>query len=208
MLTDKQQAFVVEYCKCWNASEAARRAGYSAKTAASIGAENLTKPDIAAEIDAFKAAHMMSAEETQIALTEQARGDMGDFLAQDGDMVTIDLPKAVAAKKTGLIKKLNQSRTTRTYGNGDVEVTVNTSIELYDKQAALIQIGKIHKLFTERSELSAPDGGPIRTKGEAVIEHRIDGGSAATIFDILAGIGAIQPPSDDAAPKSLHSPAS
>ena len=50
-LKDKQLAFVVEYCKDKNATQAAIRAGYSAKTAASIGAENLRKPQIRAEID-------------------------------------------------------------------------------------------------------------------------------------------------------------
>ncbi len=45
-LSDKQRAFCEHYAACLNATEAARRAGYSAKTARSIGAENLTKPDI------------------------------------------------------------------------------------------------------------------------------------------------------------------
>lgn len=45
-LTPKQRAFADFYIELGNATEAARRAGYSAKTAKSIGAENLTKPDI------------------------------------------------------------------------------------------------------------------------------------------------------------------
>ena len=45
MLSTKQQVFVEEYLRSLNATEAARRAGYSAKTARSIGSENLTKPD-------------------------------------------------------------------------------------------------------------------------------------------------------------------
>ena len=45
-LTPKQRAFADFYIELGNAAEAARRAGYSAKTAKSIGAENLTKPDI------------------------------------------------------------------------------------------------------------------------------------------------------------------
>ena len=44
--TQKQRAFVEHYLKCGNAAEAARLAGYSQKTARSIGEENLTKPDI------------------------------------------------------------------------------------------------------------------------------------------------------------------
>lgn len=45
-LTAKQQRFVDEYLKDLNATQAAIRAGYSKKTAASIGQENLTKPEI------------------------------------------------------------------------------------------------------------------------------------------------------------------
>ena len=49
-LTAKQQLFVSEYLKDLNASQAARRAGYSSKVAAEIGYENLKKPHIAAAI--------------------------------------------------------------------------------------------------------------------------------------------------------------
>lgn len=45
-LTDKQKHFVSEYLVDLNATQAAIRAGYSTKTAKSIGQENLTKPVI------------------------------------------------------------------------------------------------------------------------------------------------------------------
>lgn len=45
-LTPKQKAFADEYLKCGNATEAARRAGYSEKTAVVIGAQNLTKLNV------------------------------------------------------------------------------------------------------------------------------------------------------------------
>jgi phage terminase small subunit len=50
MLTAKQARFVDEYMVCLNGAEAARRAGYSKKTARAIASENLRKPEIAAEI--------------------------------------------------------------------------------------------------------------------------------------------------------------
>lgn len=49
-LTDKQKTFCDNYLLCMNASEAARQAGYSEKTACKIGSENLQKPDIQAYI--------------------------------------------------------------------------------------------------------------------------------------------------------------
>lgn len=46
-LTPKQDAFVKEYIlNGGNATQAAIKAGYSEKTAKSIGQENLTKPDV------------------------------------------------------------------------------------------------------------------------------------------------------------------
>ena len=50
-LTAKQQRFCDEYLIDLNATQAAIRAGYSAKTAKVIGAENLTKPAIREYID-------------------------------------------------------------------------------------------------------------------------------------------------------------
>jgi phage terminase small subunit len=50
-LTDKQKAFCVDYILHWNATKAAINAGYSEKTAHSIGHENLRKPEIAEYIE-------------------------------------------------------------------------------------------------------------------------------------------------------------
>ncbi len=50
-LSARQEAFVAEYVKDRNATRAAIRAGYSERTARSIGHENLTKPDIAAAVE-------------------------------------------------------------------------------------------------------------------------------------------------------------
>ncbi len=50
-LTLKQQKFADEYIISGNATEAAKKAGYSEKTAKAIGTENLTKPIIKNYID-------------------------------------------------------------------------------------------------------------------------------------------------------------
>src|SRR3546814_8117 len=64
-LTDKQRRFVEEYLVDLNATQAAIRAGYSKKTAASIGEENLRKPDIAKAIQEAQAARSKRTEITQ-----------------------------------------------------------------------------------------------------------------------------------------------
>ena len=54
-LTPKQERFCREYVIDLNAAAAARRAGYSERTAKSIGQENLTKPDLQARIAELQA---------------------------------------------------------------------------------------------------------------------------------------------------------
>ena len=54
-LTPRRQRFADEYVLCGSGAEAARRAGYSEKTARAIAAELLTKPDVLSAIQALKA---------------------------------------------------------------------------------------------------------------------------------------------------------
>lgn len=88
-LTPRQAAFVEEYLTCLNASEAARRAKYSERTAYAIGYENLRKPEIAAAISAGFALRAMAADEVLARIADIARGSMGDFVRVDEEEVTL-----------------------------------------------------------------------------------------------------------------------
>lgn len=55
MLNTKQLRFIEEFLISHSAADAARKAGYSVKTARSIGHELLTKPDVMAAIQARQA---------------------------------------------------------------------------------------------------------------------------------------------------------
>lgn len=78
-LTEKQRRFVDYYIETGNKTEAAKRAGYSEKTAASIGDENLRKPVIRAAIDArlkeLEDKRIAKADEVLEFLTATLRGD-------------------------------------------------------------------------------------------------------------------------------------
>lgn len=81
-MTPKQKAFAEYYLASGNASDAARKAGYSKKTAGSIGEENLKKPAISAYIrdrmaqqDAERVA---SADEVLRFYTSVMRGEVSD----------------------------------------------------------------------------------------------------------------------------------
>lgn len=79
-LTEKQKRFVDYYIETGNASEAARRAGYSEKTAGWIGQENLQKPTIKAAIDArlkeLEDKRIAKADEVMQFLTSTLRGEV------------------------------------------------------------------------------------------------------------------------------------
>lgn len=54
-LTDRQERFCREYIIDYNSTDAAIRAGYSKKTAYSIGSENLKKPELLARVRELQA---------------------------------------------------------------------------------------------------------------------------------------------------------
>lgn len=79
-LTLKQRRFIDAYIETGNATEAARRAGYSEKTAGVIGTENLIKPNIRQAIqerlDKMEAAKTATPEEVMQHLTAAMRGEI------------------------------------------------------------------------------------------------------------------------------------
>jgi len=136
--TDKQMRFIAEYLQCLNATEAARRAGYSENTAHVIGHENLRKPKIRAEIDRVMHQSAMQPDEILFRLTQQARSDMGDLLRPGESLGWLDMQRARELGVTHLIKKFRRDK------DGGI------SVELYDAQSALVHLAKIHALFADR----------------------------------------------------------
>lgn len=91
-LTRKQKVFVANFLKCWNASKAARDAGYSEKTAYAIGSELLRKPEIKAAIDAAVEQIQMSANEAILRNSEVGRADLGNFFKVIDEWTFYPLP--------------------------------------------------------------------------------------------------------------------
>lgn len=89
-LNEKQKAFCDHYIKTLNATEAAILAGYSKKTARSIGAENLTKPYIKDYIELqlakMEEARIADATEVLQYLTGVMRGEIKDQFDLDASL--------------------------------------------------------------------------------------------------------------------------
>ena len=79
-MNHRQRLFADAYIETGNATEAARRAGYSPRTANRIGSENLARPDISAYIsarlEALAAERVASADEVMRLLTAIMRGEV------------------------------------------------------------------------------------------------------------------------------------
>lgn len=87
MLNAKQQAFAEEYLKDKNATQAAKRAGYSEKTAYSIGVQLLKKSEIQ---EFLKEKQEEAAANTTITVTgivEKLREIASNPLAKDSDRI-------------------------------------------------------------------------------------------------------------------------
>lgn len=158
----KHQEFINQYIACYfNATEAYKRVyPKSSDNAARANAARLIANDnIAAEIQRRIDERTMNADEVLTRLADHARADIRDFLAVSGDGdVSLDI--GAAEGKTHLIKKVTQRHSTRTTKDTVIEDVVLT-LELHDAQAALVHIGRHHKLFTDKTELGGPDDGPI-----------------------------------------------
>ena len=87
----------------------------------------------------------MSANEVLLGLTAQARGTLGDFVVIGKGGTRIDLEKARKAGRLRLVKKLAETK----YG---------LAIELYDAQAAMVQIGRARGMFVDKTALTDPTG--------------------------------------------------
>ena len=101
-LTLKQKKFVEEYVISGNAADAARRAGYSPRTAYSIGDENLRKPEVLAYRDELlqkmESEKIAQADEVLQFLTAVMRRETGDrkALVCDGVVTQVELPTSVS----------------------------------------------------------------------------------------------------------------
>lgn len=169
-LTAKQRLFIDHYLQTWNATEAARLAGYKGNevTLGSVGWENLQKPQIKAEIEKRLDQYAMSANEVLERLSRMARGfDMTKYVSFEdkyainkdgeeylvGQVMNLDLDALQRDGYSHLVKKIKQT-------SSGIEV------EWHDQMAALVHIGKHHGLFTEKVDLTT-GGKPL---GESLLE--------------------------------------
>jgi phage terminase small subunit len=156
-LTNKQRVFVEEYLSCWNATEAALRAGYSERSARAQGSRLLTNDDISAEVERRLAEKKMTADEALTLLADMARGDIGEFMDVSGMGFSLKLLDENGERKnTRLIKKIKQKTTTfiaKSESDEDREFH-EIEFELYDAQAAIDKILRVAGKYKDSVDLN------------------------------------------------------
>lgn len=128
-LTPKQKAFADEFLKCGNATEAAKRAGYSEQSARQMGTENLSKPSISSyiqerqkQIDDERIADIA---EIQRFYSSVLRGEVKDQFGLDASLET-----RIAAGRE-LMKRFEKTETNK---NDSCGITIINNIPRPEKQ--------------------------------------------------------------------------
>ena len=156
-LTGKQRAFVLEYAKDFNATQAAIRAGYSQKTAYATGWENLRKPEIQSAVEAEFRRRSVSVDEIVARLFEQATANVGDFIVVNPDGDRIAFSPEMLKEHGRLVKRVRAKTTVKFDSKGDQIEYTTLELELYDAQKALEILGKHLGMISGRLEVSWRD---------------------------------------------------
>jgi len=166
-LSPKQRRFVDEYMIDLNATQAAIRAGYSAKTAKAQSSQLLSRTQIA---DAIAAAQSARSERTQITadwvlarLVSEADADVADLYTEDGALKPVNEWPEIWRK--GLVAGLDVEEI-KVEG---VTIGVIRKIKLSDRIKRIELIGKHVSVQAFRDQLGVgnPDGTQL---GPTVIE--------------------------------------
>lgn len=143
-MTAKQKIFCDEYLIDLNATQAAIRAGYSEKTAAVIGAENLTKPNIKEYIENRMAekesALIADQNEVMKYLTAVMRREKSENV-----VVTLLTERSFYAPDDGGTMRKNTVKE-------EVPRVIEIPARLSDSNKAAELLGKAYGLYTERVE--------------------------------------------------------
>lgn len=156
-LTGKQELFCQEYLIDLNATQAAKRAGYSENSAHDIGCDNLKKPDIVERLTELKQKRSIRTQITQDrVLQEYARlayFDVRKLFNDDGSIKKLsELDDETAAAIIGV--EVDE------IGVGNVVIGTTKKVKIADKKGSLDSIARHLGMFDDK------------LKFKATIEHR------------------------------------
>lgn len=160
-LNPKQQRFVAEYLVDLNATQAAIRAGYSAKGARVNGPRLLSNAVVAAAIQERQAKRIGKLELTADAVLGEllriAKADIAEAFEEDGNLRKLsEIPEDVRRAVAGI--EIDD----RWEGRGEEAVRYTVKkLKFWDKNRALELLAKNLGLLVEKHEHTGKGGGPL-----------------------------------------------
>jgi phage terminase small subunit len=166
-LTPKQARFVAEYLIDLNATDAAKRCGYSPKTAKQQGSRLLTDADVAQAVAEGKARQLQAADLTAARVLEEMRRlaffDIAAIFDEGGNLRPIhDVPPEARAAITGV----EVVRANLNPADGKRDPDYLHKVKVVQKDRALEMLAKHFGLLTEKVEHS----------GALLIQHEVPEG--------------------------------
>lgn len=163
----KQRRFCEEYLIDLNATAAAKRAGYSERTAYSQGHDLLKKPEIQDRIQSLQleraASTGITAERVLQELAKIGFSDVSDLLNLDGNALSVRAPSEIPKDA----RKAISSVKVRKDANDESEII---EFKFWDKLSALEKLGKHLGMWTDKLELS---GKLELTKAEEMTDDQL-----------------------------------
>lgn len=163
-LTPKQSCFVREYLIDLNATQAAIRAGYSAKTANEQGARMLAKVSIREAVaDQMKARSNRTDITADKVLTELAKIGFADIrkVVKWGEGIPVTNPESgevEISNGVALISSIDIDDYTAA-SISEVSMTAQgIKVKMHDKRSALVDIGRHLGMFTDKIEVTGKEG--------------------------------------------------
>jgi phage terminase small subunit len=162
-MNPRQAKFVEEYLVDLNATQAAVRAGYSAKTAKQIGSRLLTVVDVSTAIanrqQALGDATGLTQERIRQELAIVGFSNIWHYEIDDDGHVSL----AAGAPDSAIRAVSSIKRKRRIIPNGEDSsiIEVETEIKLWDKPATLRLAGQHLGMYIEKKEISVPAGAGV-----------------------------------------------
>ena len=179
-LTPKQMRFVDEYMIDFNATQAAIRAGYSEKTANTIGAQNLAKLSIQAEIARrqkdLQRRTEVSQERVVKELARVAFADATDYVQVETRTAEKNDGTELSYQTVTLTETAELSVDQRAAIAGIKQGANGVEVKLHDKIKALELLGRHIGMFNDKLEVKATVENPFAGLSTEELRNVIDSG--------------------------------
>lgn len=176
---EKERAFCREYVIDLNATQAILRAGCfnvnSDESAAVGGSRLLSRAKVQALINVLKAQRCARVNITQDSVLHEmsllSHSDQSHYVVDDNGHIQLAAGAPEGAMRA--IQSVKRKKTIKEDKDGNVTITYDVEIKLWDKPAPLKLMGRHVGLFPDKVEVTGPNGGPLDvvTRIERVVVH-------------------------------------